>query len=547
MQVYEAKAYGVFPNSQVAKPLAALFAKLQADEAEKTLVFSAGTYYIDSAECDEHMLYITNTVGDAEFSADETPHKNGVALYLENVSNLTVLGNNAEFVIDGKVTNMVLQNCENVTVKDLEISHAHPDMHELKAVKIAPCFVDYEIDRDTQYTVENGRLWFYGKDYRYAADKDARKAYWIGKIKQKTPDAVARVGSPLVGALRVKELKPNLVRVYYVNAFRFRRGDKYYLFDVRRQFAGIFINQCKNILLEGVKQRFNYSLALVAQDSEDIRVNKATFAPKAEDARRLASVADFLQVCMCRGTFEATDSLFEGAGDDCINVHGVHFRIQSVKGNRITVKFMHPQSHGYQPFHVGDEIAFINPKTLLEQGRTTVEDAVLLNEYEIELQVKSTEKAKCGEVIEDVTACPDVYFAGNTVNRIITRACLFTTRGKVLVENNHFKNNTMSGVLLSDDAKSWYESGMCCDVTVKNNVFDDCGATPILIKPENSIHAGAVHKNIQILDNKFLSYPDVCIFASSTDGIRISGNQYATDKILKTKNCQNVEQNDAQS
>ena len=76
MQVYEAKAYGVFPNSQVAKPLAALFAKLQADEAEKTLVFSAGTYYIDSAECDEHMLYITNTVGDAEFSADETPHKN---------------------------------------------------------------------------------------------------------------------------------------------------------------------------------------------------------------------------------------------------------------------------------------------------------------------------------------------------------------------------------------------------------------------------------------------------------------------------------------
>ncbi len=489
----------MLPNSQVAKPLAALFAKLQADEAEKTLVFSAGTYYIDSAECDEHMLYITNTVGDAEFSADETPHKNGVALYLENVSNLTVLGNNAEFVIDGKVTNMVLQNCENVTVKDLEISHAHPDMHELKAVKIAPCFEDYEIDRDTQYTVENGRLWFYGKDYRYATDKDARKAYWIGKIKQKTPDAVARVGSPLVGALRVKELKPNLVRVYYVNAFRFRR------------------------------------------------VNKATFAPKAEDARRLASVADFLQACMCRGTFSATDSLFEGAGDDCINVHGMHFGIQSVKGNRITVKFMHPQSHGYQPFHVGDEIAFINPKTLLEQGRTTVENAVLLNEYEIELQVKSTEKAKCGEVIEDVTACPDVYFAGNTVNRIITRACLFTTRGKVLVENNHFKNNTMSGVLLSDDAKSWYESGMCCDVTVKNNVFDYCGATPILIKPENSIHAGAVHKNIQILDNKFLSYPDVCNSASSTDGIRISGNQYATDKILKTKNCQNVEQNDEYS
>lgn len=67
MQVYEAKDYGVLPNSAAAKPLAALFSKLQADESEKTLVLSEGTYYIDSAECDERMLYITNTVGDSEF------------------------------------------------------------------------------------------------------------------------------------------------------------------------------------------------------------------------------------------------------------------------------------------------------------------------------------------------------------------------------------------------------------------------------------------------------------------------------------------------
>ena len=29
----------------------------------------------------------------------------------------------------------------------------------------------------------------------------------------------------------------------------------------------------------------------------------------------------------------------------------------------------------------------------------------------------------------------------------------------------------MSGILLSDDASSWYESGMCKDVTISNNVF----------------------------------------------------------------------------
>ncbi len=545
MQVYEAKDYGVLPNSPAAKPLAALFSKLQADESEKTLVLSEGTYYIDSAECDERMLYITNTVGDSEFSSDETPHKNRAALYLENVSNLTVLGNNAEFVIDGKVTNMVLQNCENVTVKDLEFSYVHPDMHELKVVNTAPFYADFELDCDTQYTVEKGRLWFFGKDYRSAADQDAHKAYWIGKIEEKTPDTVARVRSPFIGALRVKELGARTVRLYHIHASRFHMGERYYFFDNRRQYAGIFIDRCKNIRLEGIKQRFNYSLAMVAQDTENLYIDKVTFAPKAEDPRKLASVADFLQVCMCRGECKVTDSLFEGAGDDCINVHGVHFKIKSVQGNRLVVKFMHAQTHGYQPFHIGDEIAFINPMTLLEQGRTTVVSAALLNEYEIELQVENAERAKCGNVVEDVSASPEVYFANNTVNRIITRACLFTNRGKVLVENNHFKSNSMSGILLSDDAISWYESSMCCDVTVKNNVFDYCGGTPILIKPENLVHAGAVHKNIQILDNVFRSYSDVCISASSTDGLRISGNQYASDKILKTKNCENVEQNDA--
>ena len=160
------------------------------------------------------------------------------------------------------------------------------------------------------------------------------------------------------------------------------------------------------------------------------------------------------------------DSYFDGAGDDCLNVHGIHFKITKKQENTITVRFMHPQSHGFNPLRVGDTIAFINPETLLEEGKTVIEKSELLNEYEIRLSVNNAEMASVGSVIEDISACPDLDFVNNMMTRIITRGLLITTRGKVNVSGNRFVSTTMSGILLSDDAKSWYESGMCCDVTL---------------------------------------------------------------------------------
>ena len=97
----------------------------------------------------------------------------------------------------------------------------------------------------------------------------------------------------------------------------------------------------------------------------------------------------------------------------------------------------------------------------------------------------------------------------------------------------------MSGILLSDDAKNWYESGMCRDVTIENNVFDYCGETPILIKPENSRYEGAVHKNIKTIGNEFKSYKGCCISAKAKDDILVENNEFSGEKI-KTQNCNNI-------
>lgn len=538
MKTIYASDFGIKDKKEIAAELTKLFKSVGATDGEKTVAFERGTYYIDSRKCEQHMMFITNTVGDMEFAENEVPHLNRAAFYLEKISDLTVDGNGSVFVIDGKASNAAIVKCKNITLKNIEIRHSNPDLHELRVVKKRMFSVDFAIDRESSYETERNNLIFYGDGYRTVNDKNAG---WIGHIGKNSEDRLSRVLNPLFACVKVSDIGDRKIRVRYPNTHRFKKGDRYYIYDVRRQYVGIFIDGSEDITLENIKQRFNYSLAVVAQDSENITVDSVEFAPHEGSAKMMASLADFIQICMCRGRTVIKNSYFDGAGDDLLNIHGIHFKITDVNGKKITVRFMHPQTHGFNPLRAGDKIAYIDPKSLVETGEAYIESSVQTNEYELVLTVSDTTAAKVGAVIEDVSACSQLEFVNNFSTRIITRGLLITTREKVTVENNRFVSTAMSGILLSDDAESWYESGMCRDVTVRNNTFDCCGKTPVLIKPENRIYSGAVHKNVKILGNTFKKYDGVCIDAKATDGITVRGNSFANSKKIKTVNCNRVD------
>ena len=534
------KDFDIATGKDITKQLIKLFEESAKIDRAKKIVFETGTYYIDSTKCNKYMLYITNTVGDDEFQKDETSHLQAVAFYLENIENLFLDGNGSVFIIDGKATNIAIRNCKNVIISNLEIRHAHPDMHELRVVSKTPFSVDFEIDKDTLYKFSKGKLYFYGNDYFVRADKNAEKSGWIGLIRKDTPNKIKRVLHPLAFKLGIHGINERKIRVYYPNTKRFKVDDCYYPYDVRRQFAGIFLEKSKDITVENISQRFNYSLAYVAQDCKNLTVKFVIFSPEEGSARKMSSVADFIQLSMCRGDINVTDSYFDGAGDDCLNVHGIHFKITDKIDNKLKLTFMHPQTHGFNPLRAGDTLAQIDKDSLLETGIGKILSSALTDENNIVVTVSNPDAFTVGQVVEDVDACPNLTFANNKMTRIITRGLLITTRGKVNIENNIFESTAMSGILLSDDAKSWYESGMCKDITIKNNSFVYCGDTPILIKPENAVYHGAVHSNIRIIGNSFKQYNNECIVASSTDNILIENNDFGKRDFLKIKNCSNV-------
>lgn len=537
MKNIDLNSLGIVPGKEIGSLLPLAFAMAK-NEASSLMVFQKGIYYIDCDLCSELMLYITNTVGDREFSSSETPHLQRVGFYLEGINNLTVDGGGSVFVIKGKMTNMALVKCKNITLKNMTIRHSHPDMHEMRVIKKTAFSVEFTFDKDTNTTFKDGKPYFTAKGFSYPADKGAATANWIPLIRQANESYCCRVKHPLAGAIKYKDGEDSFT-AFYLSTSRFKLGDRFYVYDVRRQFVGIFINECEGITLENIVQSFNYSLGVVMQCSSDITVSGCSFVPDEKSGRLMTSCADFIQCSMCRGTIKVSGCDFVGAGDDCMNVHGIHFKITEIKDSTVKLSFMHEQTHGFDPFKKGDTVAFIDTKALREKSSAVVESSRLLNEKEILLTLSGEFSTNIGDAVENVTACPDVIFQSNKLSRIVTRGLLLTTRGKVQIENNHFISTAMSGILLSDDANSWYESGMCKDVLIKGNTFELSGEPTILIKPENKVYEGAVHENIRIIDNTFNVNNKCQIDAYSSDNILIKGNNLAAGSV-NAKKCNNI-------
>lgn len=109
----------------------------------------------------------------------------------------------------------------------------------------------------------------------------------------------------------------------------------------------------------------------------------------------------------------------------------------------------------------------------------------------------------------------------------------------------------MPGILIADDARSWYESGNVTDVTVRGNVYRKGGGAFLQVLPENSLYAGPVHRHIIVTGNdlEFFQGNETVLEARCTDDIAFCDNRlsgFSSICRLSFESCGNicVERND---
>ncbi len=532
---YCAEKYGIVSGHDITWALQKALASVENENGEKTLIFQKGEYHLYWDKARTGKLYISNTVGDNEWEKDDVPHLCRAGIWLEKQRNLTLDGGGSVFVMHGKMTNAVISECENVTLKNMTFVHDNPDMHELKVVEKGKRYVEFELDKKSKYENIKGKYHFIGEGYSSAFTKDAPRAFWTAKIPAGEVNTVFRVMHPLNFNLGIKEIKPYRFRVKFLSTARFSLGDRFYVYDHLRRSNGIFVEKSENVALDGINQTFNYGLGLICQDSENISLTNSKFMPCEESGKLMASAADFVHICMCRGDVVVKNNMFAGAGDDCLNVHGIHFRIVSVKDGVVKVKFCHKQAHGFNPLREGDTVAFVDIDSLLETSRAKILESTLDSETVISLRLDDTSKAVAGDAIESKSAIANLDFSYNKMTRIITRGILVTTGGKVRITDNDFDSTSMHSILISDDAKYWFESGPVNDVEIAKNRFGRCKGYNVQVLPENVTHKGAVHKNIYIHDNVMESGNEGGFYFKSADGVIIENNKSDRNLIVETK------------
>lgn len=493
-----------------------------------------GDYHLYHSSASKQRYFVSNTTSEKE-DPDPTKH---IALWMKDLKNMTFNGQGAHLITHGEITTFVIDQCENVKLCNFSLKAADPSVVEMTVMDTTAYTATFKVHPTSHYRIKDNQIEWYGEEWSFRGGI-AQTFDWITNITN-------RCSMPTENAVSIKEAGTREISIRYNKPTSVRPGEVFQMRDAIRDEVCGFIHRSKNVELERLNLHFLGNFGIVGQYSENLTYKQLVCAPEYGSGRTCAGFADFIQVSGCKGKVRIQDSRFEGAHDDPINIHGTHLKvIQYEADNQVQVRFMHDQSYGFEAFFPGDRIEITDVHSLKCLHANVIRSVERINDYEIKLILKAPVPKAIQEVetvVENITWTPEVEIANNYFARTPTRGILITTRQKVCIEQNIFYRTPMSAISICNDARSWYESGPVHDVTIRDNEFIECGSPVINISPENDRPDRAVHKNISILNNRFLLKNPIAIYARWVENIKIHGNHFESlskseSSPIQLENC----------
>lgn len=532
-QTIEVTSYGAIPDS-FADATESVKKAIEAGkgQAQTVLNFPKGRYDFWPDNATETQYYITNTSSETEFPVK----KQRVGLYLKGLKNLTIEGNGSVFIFHGKMISWVLDDCAQISIRNLSINYERPGMSEMRLKEVSDQTVVADIHPDSKFAISDGHLEWYGEKWIAKNHHAVFVRPEKGMLLYSNWDPFLKSKAEKIGPLQVKFTGD-------FSKFKGKAGEVLTVRDRYRDYVGAFINRSKNIRLNNLHMNSMHGLGIVSQFSENLDYDSVFVEPEKGSGRVIASSADGMHFSGCKGQITINNCRFNGLHDDPVNVHGTHLKItEIISPTTLKLRFMHHQTYGFEAFIPGDSVAYLHPASLqiFEQG--IIKSAKLISEREmlVEMQKPFSGALKVGDALENVTWTPSVTIKNSRFESTISRGNLITTRRKVVIENNVYYRTGMHAILIENDASGWYESGPVTDLTIRNNQFIECGfnSSPdnyvISINPQNRelVPGYYVHKNINITQNTFKVYDAPLLTARSTKGLVFANNKIEKSDFL---------------
>ena len=519
--------YGVHPDTR--EDQTARLQQVIADAKRwksRVMVFQSGRYDLWPTEATRKEYYISNTS-----SETECPSKvKTIGLFLEDMEGLTIEGNDATLMFHGKMTMLTLAHCHNMRLQNIHFDFERPGGSELTYLKVDAQGVTTRVHPDSRYIIVNGRMSWVGEGWR------TNYPHCI-EYNPETHHFEYSKGWEILSQAKATELSPNVVHFATQYGRDFQPNHTITVRDIIRDQVGMFLFESQNITIRNIGVHYMNGLGIVSQYCRNVTMHQVQCAPREGSTRLLASSADFMHFSGCSGKISIDSCRFVGAQDDPINVHGTNLRaVERVDDYTLHLRFMHPQSYGFQAFFAGDTLAFVQASTMLRYAENVVKTARLLSPRIMEVTflrpIPKTLQLQ-SDCVENLTCTPEVEISHCYFSRTSTRGTLVTTPRRVIIRNNTYDYTGMSAILIEGDASGWYESGPVKDVLIEGNRFVGCAYNGhpshavIALNPSNTVVDARhpVHQNVRIINNHFVTFGNPLLYAKSTSDLVFKGNR----------------------
>ncbi len=398
---------------------------------------------------------------------------------LIDFQNITINGNGAKFVFDGRINPFLIRNSKNIKFKNFTCDLVRSGHTEALVLDTFKGGAVLEMKPDFPFEIVQGCLMFMGKKDSITTTQKRDTYYIYRSMLEFNPQRnaieynVADVWANEFGAFRADFIGGRKFKLYNTNA-KFKKGN-IVVFSLGARYHSMFaVDECCDVFFENVTVHDAYGMGIIGQNTRNIVVDNCKFTPAKN--RIVSCSADATHFVNCEGKIVLQNSLFENQMDDATNIHGIYERLAKIESaNTFISELVHRQQYGFKTFAVGDEIEFVDRHSMITKTTAKIKSVEVINKQfkRIVLTAPIPQGVKKFDAIAKIRNYPEVVIQNNIIRNNRARGMLLNCRGKTLVKNNYFSTSG-SALYFEGDASNWFEQGGVRDCTIINNTFENC-------------------------------------------------------------------------
>jgi hypothetical protein len=395
-----------------------------------------------------------------------------IAFNLTGMHDLEIDGQGTTLLFTGYVSPFLIQDASNITIRNLSVDYTRTFHSEGIITGSGENWLDIRFEPEFPYYVADGRLQFrdqFNISYPYS------NLLEFDPVKKETAFMAKDHWIFSGGSMPAEQLANGHVRIFK-EGLEGTPGNVLVFGASHRRVPCFTLSDSRRVLLSDINIYHCGGMGVIAQRSSDIELNGVKVTPSPGSGRIISITADATHFSNCSGYIRMINCLFENQKDDATNIHGIYAVIDSLLSpSEMIVRLKHSQQHGFNFIKPGVVMELADAKSLITYGHLKVKESEPLNKEYIRVILESAipDSTQKFDVVAADGAYPDVLIKNCIMRRNRARGLLLGSRGKIVIEDNYF-HIAGSAILFEGDGTYWYEQSGVRDVTIRNNIFENC-------------------------------------------------------------------------